>query len=303
MHIESAIISTAVATTFFAIQAGVSTISAPQIKIERPDASKAAAAGALVFALQMVNFSIPATGSSGHIVGAVLLASLLGKFSSFFIMGIILALQSLLFADGGLLSFGVNWFNMGTLPALVAYPLAEKFARKVANNNKYAIVAFASVLGLILGASAASFEIWASGIASVSLAALLSSMLFIHLFIGVAEAAISVAALKVVRNVSVRSTALLALAIGGVLSLFASSFPDGLEWCLASLNIDTKGITADGVHNIFASVQNSTALFSDYALPSSHSLFGQSIAGCAGVVATLLLTISLFHFSLKRTRL
>ena len=76
--------------------------------------------GALIFAAQMLNFTIPATGSSGHIVGGVLLAAVLGPWAGFLTLTSILVVQCLLFADGGLMTLGCNVLNMAALSCLVA---------------------------------------------------------------------------------------------------------------------------------------------------------------------------------------
>ena len=86
----------------------------------------AVALTSFVFALQMINFSIPTTGSSGHIVGAVLLAALLGPYTGFLAICGILLVQALFFADGGLMALGCNIFNMGILACFAAYPLIYK---------------------------------------------------------------------------------------------------------------------------------------------------------------------------------
>ena len=81
---------------------------------------------ALVFALQMINFTIPMTGSSGHIIGGILLAALIGPYAAFLAMAAILIIQAVFFADGGLLALGCNIFNMGFLACFVAYPFLFK---------------------------------------------------------------------------------------------------------------------------------------------------------------------------------
>lgn len=80
----------------------------------------------LVFALQMINFSIPQTGSSGHIIGALLLCALLGANSAFLAICAILTIQALFFSDGGLLALGCNIVNMGVMTCFVAYPFIYK---------------------------------------------------------------------------------------------------------------------------------------------------------------------------------
>ena len=89
--------------------------------------------GAFVFAAQMINFSIPGTGSSGHLGGALLLAILLGPHAAFVVVASVLTVQALFFADGGLLALGANLFNLGVLPCYLAYPLVY---RPLAGNHR-----------------------------------------------------------------------------------------------------------------------------------------------------------------------
>lgn len=84
------------------------------------------AAGAAVFAAQMMNFTLAGTGSSGHIGGGFLLAAVLGPVSAYLVMSVILTVQCLLFGDGGLLALGCNLFNMGIVPCFLIYPLLKK---------------------------------------------------------------------------------------------------------------------------------------------------------------------------------
>ena len=79
--------------------------------------------GAFLFAAQMINFTIPATGSSGHLGGGLLLTVLLGPYAALLTIASVLMIQALFFADGGLLALGCNIFNLGVFPAFVAYPL------------------------------------------------------------------------------------------------------------------------------------------------------------------------------------
>lgn len=78
--------------------------------------------GAFVFAAQMINFAIPGTGSSGHLVGGILLAALLGPWAALLTLSSVLVIQCLVFADGGFMALGANILNMAVLSCLVAYP-------------------------------------------------------------------------------------------------------------------------------------------------------------------------------------
>ena len=100
---------------------------------------------ALVFGLQMINFTIPTTASSGHIIGAILLSAILGPYVAFLSMCSILLVQSLFFADGGILALGCNIFNMGVLACFVAYPIVYKVFK-----NKVVGSIFASIVALQL---------------------------------------------------------------------------------------------------------------------------------------------------------
>ena len=82
--------------------------------------------GAFIFAAQMLNFTIPATGSSGHLGGGMILAILLGPYAAFLVMASVLTVQALFFADGGLLALGCNIFNLGFFPCFIAYPFIYK---------------------------------------------------------------------------------------------------------------------------------------------------------------------------------
>ena len=79
--------------------------------------------GAFVFAAQMINFSIPGTGSSGHLVGGILLSAILGPWAALLTLASVLVIQCLVFADGGFMALGANILNMAVLSCLVSYPL------------------------------------------------------------------------------------------------------------------------------------------------------------------------------------
>ena len=82
--------------------------------------------GAFIFAAQMINFTIPATGSSGHLGGGMILSILLGPYAAFLVMASVLVVQALFFGDGGLLALGCNIFNLGFWPCFIVYPLIYK---------------------------------------------------------------------------------------------------------------------------------------------------------------------------------
>ncbi len=125
MHMADALLSPAVGGAMWAATAAVTVYSSTRVK-QSLDEHKVPLMGVLaafVFAAQMINFTIPATGSSGHLGGGLLLAILLGPHAAFLAIASVLTVQALFFADGGLLALGCNIINLGFFPCFIAYPL------------------------------------------------------------------------------------------------------------------------------------------------------------------------------------
>jgi len=122
MHMADALVSPAVGGIFWAASAYLTAKSSAVAKNDNKSGGAAlmGVLAAFVFASQMINFSIPGTGSSGHIGGGLLLAILLGPESAFLSMVSILTVQALFFADGGLLALGCNNINIGFFPCFIA---------------------------------------------------------------------------------------------------------------------------------------------------------------------------------------
>ncbi|NQT29355.1 MAG: energy-coupling factor ABC transporter permease [Candidatus Saganbacteria bacterium] len=149
---------------------------------------------ALVFAAQMFNFPI-AYGTSGHLIGGVLAVVLLGPFAGVLVIAAVLVVQALFFADGGLLVMGANIINMAFFGALLPYYIYAGLKRFIPEWLSIGAAAWCSV---VMAALAASFEIGLSG--TFALGAVLSSMLKVHIVIGIAEAAITVALVYMFRK-------------------------------------------------------------------------------------------------------
>lgn len=253
--------------------------------------------GAFVFAAQMINFAIPGTGSSGHIVGGILLAAILGPWAALLTLASVLVLQCLLFADGGFLALGCNILNMAVLSCLVAYPLVFRpLMRANASPARiFAASTLASVAALELGALAVTLETEASGITALPIGRFLLFMLPIHLATGIGEGLATGAVLCALRRYrpellagqanrhgfrqSLAIVALAALLVGASFSWLASSQPDGLEWSIGRLTGET-GIEAasDTAHRAAAALQETTAALPDY---------DTSVAGLVGCGALL----------------
>jgi cobalt/nickel transport system permease protein len=147
-----------------------------------------AISSAFVFAAQMINFPI-LFGSSGHLVGGTFLAVLLGPYTAILSMTLVLGMQALFFADGGIVAFGMNMFNMAIIGGL-SYFLIKVFTRKNSSQKWFISSIFiASWISVMLGAVITSFEI--APAFSGGLAVTLPSMLLLHGIIGVGEGAIT----------------------------------------------------------------------------------------------------------------
>lgn len=271
--------------------------------------------GAFVFAAQMINFSIPGTGSSGHLVGGILLAAMLGPWAAFLALASVIVLQCLLFADGGFLALGCNILNMAALSCLAAYPLVFEplMRRRTTPARIFTASLLASVAGLELGALAVTAETVASGVTTLPAGRFLLFMLPIHLFIGIGEGLATATVLLVVQRykpellAGIRSRggtgryrtrtilaaiALAALLAGGSFRWLASSDPDGLEWSIEKTTDATGVETApDGLHRAAAALQEQTALMPDY---------DTSLAGIVGSGAILAAALGITY--LLRTR-
>lgn len=245
---------------------------------------------ALVFAMQMINFSIPETGSSGHIIGGILLAALMGPYAAFLAICSILLIQSVFFADGGLLALGCNIFNMGFLACFAVYPFLYK---PLAKRNKYFLGAFlSSVAALQFGSFAVVIEGALSG--SIELSSVLSFaalMQFIHLPIGIAEGIVTGGIVLISKHFDMKKLSFVfggtAFVLGGFIAQYASNKPDGLEWSLLKLSDAVIMQTQGYIYNLAEIIQTKTAILANI------SSFAANIAGIVAITL-LMYIISLF---------
>jgi cobalt/nickel transport system permease protein len=292
MHMADALLSPTTGLTMWLVAGSALTLASRRVQQSADDSlvPLMGMLGAFVFAAQMINFAIPATGSSGHLGGGLLLAILLGPHAAFVVIASVLTVQALFFADGGLLALGANMFNLGVLPCYLAYPLVYRpLAGAAPSPRRATIVAMlAAVVGLQLGALAVVLQTVASGISSLPKGTFLGLMLPIHLAIGVAEglatAAIvlfllrtqpellahAVPAAPARRRALLLGLAAAAALTGGVLSWFASARPDGLEWSVAhAARGADPGAPAPSVHATLRQLQQHVAVLPDYARPAA----------------------------------
>ncbi len=234
----------------------------------------------LVFALQMINFAIPSTGSSGHIVGAVLLAALIGPYAAFLAMCAILIVQAVFFADGGLLALGCNIFNMGFLACFAAYPLLYKPLAERRKSVTGSILA--SVAALQLGAIAAAAEAALSGSIPGNFLTFAGTMQIIHLPIGIVEGIATGGIILLTRFLSQKNLSYIfggvSLILAGIISQYASSKPDGLEWSLLNISDSVVMQSQYALYNLSEAVQAKTAIFA--SIPSVYgNLAGLLVTG------------------------
>jgi cobalt/nickel transport system permease protein len=155
-------------------------------------ASILAVSSAFVFVAQMINFPIT-YGTSGHLVGGTFLSVVLGPYAAVLSMTIVLLMQALFFADGGISALGANIFNMAVIGGL-SFFIVKLIAGSSTRGKRFAIGVFvASWLSVILGALACGLEIGVSPVFSQvgGIAITVPAMLFWHTLIGLAEAAIT----------------------------------------------------------------------------------------------------------------
>lgn len=329
MHMADALVSPAVAGTMYAVSAGTAAYAVKKIKLEDLDKKvpMMGVMGAFVFASQMINFTIPGTGSSGHLCGGMLLSAILGPHAGFLTMIAILAIQCLMFADGGLLALGCNVWNMAFYGCFVGGGLIWHVmtGKKMTKGRITAASIIGCMLSLQLGAFSVTVETMISGITELPFSVFLSVMQPIHLAIGLVEGLITAAVLVFVyearpetlfgyqpafgnagsmsRKKTVALLAVAALLIGSAVSLFASGNPDGLEWSMEKV-AGTAELSANGmIYRMAEKLQGITALLPDYGFQTSESAAGTSFSGIVGglIVLAVCLMVCLAIKRLKHT--
>jgi len=337
MHMADALVSPAVGGAMWAASAGLIGYCSRKVKRELDNGKVPlmGVLGAFIFAAQMINFSIPATGSSGHLGGGMILAILLGPYAAFLTIASVLTVQALFFADGGLLALGCNIFNLGFFPCFMAYPfIYKKIAGCKATRARIVTGALlASVLGLQLGSLGVVLQTVWSGVTELPFNSFILLMQPIHLAIGLVEgvatavvvlfiwksrpeilektaAAVSLGGLPL-KNIFI-GILTATLFIGGAFSWFASTHPDGLEWSMAKTSGSGELKTSEtGLQDSLSKVQDKLSFLPDYGFKHSAKPEGQgasswpavdagtSLSGLVGGVLTLVMVL-LIGFLIKK---
>ena len=339
MHMADALLAPAVAATMYVASGTAAGFSIHKLKKddEPQKLPVMAVTAALVFAGQMINYTIPGTGSSGHMCGGMLLSALLGPQAGFLSMIVILAIQCLFFADGGLMALGANIWNMAFYGCFVGYyliwrPIMRSHWFGEGKGAQRARIIAASVIGCIvtlqLGAFSVVLETSLSGITELPFGAFVALMQPIHLAIGLIEGLITAAVLvfvfesrpELLRELDAGGQALpakrslkaviailavVALLVGGGLSLLASSNPDGLEWALfgnaeegysENMGLDEENFgVSSAAADTAGTIQEKTSFLPDYAFADNDTPVGTTVSGIVGsaMVAGVALLICL----------
>jgi len=248
----------------------------------KPSTAKFTAITALIFAGQMMNFSISG-GTSGHLLGGVLAVALLGIPFGILSMALVVATQCLVFSDGGFIVLGANILNMAIIGAGLGGVIRNVFTKRLPSNSPQYLVGlgFAAWLAVMMAAFACSIELAISG--TIPFSRVIGAMLGTHALIGIGEGLITVAVCFILASKSVnisqrRSVAVPLIASGiiaTILSPFASGLPDGLEW------------VAQKYAFLHESAPTFVSPLPDYAVPTiSNEALTTGLAGIIGVVIT-----------------
>jgi cobalt/nickel transport system permease protein len=247
---------------------------------------------AFIFAAQMLNFPV-AGGTSGHFLGGALAAMVLGPWAGILVMTAVIALQALLFQDGGLLVMGANIFNMGLLTAMIGFGLYRSVLGR-GKGVRLTVVGVAAWLAVVASALLAALQLWLSGTSRLEI--VVPAMLGVHALIGLGEAVITVAALAFIERTRPDLLDKKAVAAKGgrgwvyagvlisllavLLSPLASADPDGLERVATDMGFLQSGQSAP------------YQILPDYTVPFlGETALSTVVAGVVGALVLLGLMI------------
>lgn len=259
---------------------------------------------AFVFAAQMLNFPV-AAGTSGHLLGGALAAILLGPSLGAVVVTVVVVVQALAFADGGLTALGYNVLNMAVVTSFGGYAVFRGVRRLLADNATGVIAATGIAAGLSVALSAMAFGIeWLFGAtAPVPFDTVFAAMVGVHLLIGIGEAVISAMVVSAVLAVRpdlvsgardldraaiadrpaigtrgvVIAGAVVAILLATVASQFAVPAPDGLQ----RVALDHGFAAQEQAHALGA------GLFAGYATDGiTHQALSLAVAGLTGAAIT-----------------
>lgn len=308
MHAPDGFLNAGTAVAAAAVSAGTLSVALHQVKqtVSEKAIPLAGITAAFVFAAQMINFPV-AAGTTGHLMGGALAAILLGPHLGAVVVAVVVLVQAVVFADGGLTALGYNILNMAIIPAYGGYAAYTMFRWLLRSGSGGVIgaTALAAWLSVVLSAAAFSIQWLFGATAPVPFTRVFAAMVGVHAVIGVGEAVISALAIGAVLSsrpdlvfgtrdldpsqASVRSRVpfrtfiigglLAALFLAAIVSQFAVDSPDGLEWVA-----ETEGF-ADSAREH----DRAGSIFAEYATVGiENKSLSIAIAGTVGTVTTLL---------------
>jgi len=301
MHIPDGFLDGKTAATAAALSVAGLGLALRQVRRELPPrrVPLLGLASAFLFAAQMVNFPV-AGGTSGHLVGGVLVAALLGPSAAIVVLTAVLIVQCFLFADGGVSALGANLLNMGILGAGGGYLVYRLVSGRMRGlRGQVTGVAFGGWVSSVLAAIGCAGELaWSH---TVAWSAGFPMMASVHMVVGLGEGLIGALAFAAIARTrpeivaertpasggtlpggALRYGLLVALVLAVFVAPFACPWPDGLESVAAKLGFDGQGRSAI------------PALAPDYRLPGIHSAAGATaLAGALGTLVVLGLALLL----------
>jgi cobalt/nickel transport system permease protein len=293
MHLPDGFIDTKTAVTAAVLSAAGVGVALRQVRRELPPrrVPLLGLAAAFLFAAQMVNFPV-AGGTSGHLIGGVLVAALLGPSAAVVVVTTVLIVQCFLFQDGGVTALGANIFNMALLGAVGGYAVYRSVLRVMpGTRGQVTAVAFAGWLSTVLASIGCAGQLAWSGM--VNWSAAFTAMAGVHLLIGIGEGLISALVLAAIQRTRPEMIAepgcagaptrtrellkyglLVTLGLAVFVAPFACPWPDGLESVAAKLGFE---------HHAGETVLPAPA--ADYQAPGvSWPVGATAIAGAAGAL-------------------
>lgn len=312
MHIPDGFIDARTAITTGILSAGGIGMALHQVKrnLPRRDVPLMGLAAAFVFAAQMLNFPV-AGGTSGHMMGAVLVSVLLGPSAAIIVMSSVLIVQCFLFADGGVIALGANIFNMAVIAPVLGYGIYAIMRRSIpGERGRIAAIAFAAWCSTVVASICCAGELaWSE---TVSWNAGFPAMTNVHMIIGIGESIITALVIVAVgkarpelfsggdsRQPRKKSAEilvyglLLALGLAIFVAPFASGWPDGLEKIAATLGFEHKAITSPVAGTPMAG----------YTIPGIGSATtATAIAGSVGVIIVFGLSFVLARILIPKSK-
>ncbi|WP_060903975.1 energy-coupling factor ABC transporter permease, partial [Streptomyces europaeiscabiei] len=196
MHVPDGFINAPVSAVAGVVAAGAVAVSlrGARRELDERTAPLAGLVAAFIFAVQMLNFPV-AAGTSGHLLGGALAAILVGPYTGVLCVSVVLLMQGILFADGGLTALGVNISVMAVVTSVVAYALFRGLVKVLPRTRRSITVsAFVAALISVPAAAVAFTLVYAiGGTTDVPIGSVLTAMVGVHTLIGIGEAAITAA--------------------------------------------------------------------------------------------------------------